>query len=150
MSLEVADDANTVAVSHDDGSVVFWDLRAAQQPTRFLQDASSSEATKVKFLPNNPQQLLSGGDSGNLCFWDLRMCRLIKTRGYTGTGASSSASKQDVKHDGSKHDEDKHSAKRLKRDILGATLSQSADGNGENGLVPPSPITSLALSNDGK
>jgi len=145
MSLEVADDSNTVAVSHDDGCVVIWDLRAATRPSGMCQDADSSMSMKIKFLPNNPSQLVSGGDSGNVCFWDLRNFRLKLTRGDTGTGGSSSASK----YENSKH-EDKPSAKRLKRDPVAGNFGEANGGIANGNGAISSPISSLALSNDGK
>jgi len=137
-------------VSHDDGCVVVWDLRATERPVGQLQGADSSVAMQVKFLPNNPGQLVSGGDSGNICFWDMRTMRRKLTVGQTG--ASSSGAKTDKsKHDIPSKHEDKHVAKRLKRDPATVGLGQSDDAaNGENGFALQSPISSLALSNDGK
>jgi len=101
LSLEMAD-ANTAAASYDDGCVALWDLRETQKPVGLLQGADSSSTMMIKFLPNNPTQLISGGDSGNISFWDLKTFRLKLTRGYTGTGASSAASKVDTsKYDAS-------------------------------------------------
>jgi len=151
MNLEIADDANTVAVSQDDGAVVVWDLRETRRPAGLLQGADSSIAMQIKFLPGNSQQLISGGDSGNICFWDLRNFRLKMTRGCTGTGSSSASRPKadDSKFDHAKEDKSM-SAKRLKRDPAVAGPNISAAAHGENGGVIQSPISSLALSNDGK
>lgn len=148
MNLELADDQNVVAVSHDDGCVVIWDLRTPHSPIGQLHGADSSVAMQVKFVPNNPQQLVSGGDSGNICFWDLRTYRRKVTRDRAGMGASSSSKTDKSKYEIASKHEDKRFAKRLKRDP--DAVGADATTNGDHGGLLQSPISSLALSGDGK
>merc|ERR1719382_431610 len=86
-------------------------------------------AWKAKFLPGG-RRLGSGGTSGSLCFWDLRMHRLETEIAADGSGS--------LKGD------DWDSMKRRKKD------SRFHRPEGNLGEKKMSPIYSIAASSDGR
>eukprot|EP00442_Polarella_glacialis_P036794 CAMPEP_0115154956 /NCGR_PEP_ID=MMETSP0227-20121206/67604_1 /TAXON_ID=89957 /ORGANISM="Polarella glacialis, Strain CCMP 1383" /LENGTH=380 /DNA_ID=CAMNT_0002565933 /DNA_START=112 /DNA_END=1255 /DNA_ORIENTATION=- len=134
--VEASADGNTVAVCADDGSIVLWDLRDPEHHVGELE-ASVPTAWKAAFLPGG-RHLVSGGTSGALCFWDLRMNRLESEIAADGAGASSSDFLRTKK--GEEVD-----VKRRRKDLG----RPSRDGN-HSEADKSSPIYSLAASRDGR
>jgi WD40 repeat protein len=131
-NVEVADDGQVVAVCSDDGGIGLWDLRVAKRYAKL--ESTVLTAWKAKFLPSG-LQLVSGGPSGVLCFWDLRTYRL-ESELSIGPGNSGKAEKGE--------DQYPERVKRRRRNA-GATGS-NAQPHGE---PVPSPVYSLAVSRDG-
>eukprot|EP00930_Biecheleria_cincta_P070491 TRINITY_DN58129_c0_g1_i1.p1 TRINITY_DN58129_c0_g1~~TRINITY_DN58129_c0_g1_i1.p1 ORF type:complete len:364 (-),score=72.15 TRINITY_DN58129_c0_g1_i1:27-1118(-) len=109
-------DGNSVAVCSADGAISLWDIREPSSKKASL-DAEIPKAWKVTFLDD--AHLISGGTSGDICVWDLRMQRLQRE-----LSAESTLQGEDL------------DSKRRKLDT------------GRKGKKHKSPIYSLAVSSD--
>lgn len=72
-SVAVGSDGNSVAICSEDGAISLWDIRDSSSKKGSL-DAEIPKAWKATFLDDS--HLISGGTSGDICVWDLRMQRL--------------------------------------------------------------------------
>jgi len=115
---------NQVAACYEDGGIGMWDLRSGERTQEFDGDILS--AFKVKFLADG-RRLVSGGPSGSVSFWDMRMGKLLSE--IAADGAEKNGTK------------DEHEVKRQRKDTKPLI-------SGKNGKSA-SPLYSLATSADG-
>jgi len=117
-----------VVVIYDDGTIGLWDLRQ-DKPARVVGlESHIGNACKARFVPTHSHMLITGGTAGSLNFWDLRMPRQIdELVPEVGPAAKTQKSPASLVSEEPTHKRRKAEAARL-----------------------PSPIYSLAVSNDGK
>jgi len=130
--VEVAGNGVLLAVCSDDGGIGFWDIRDKKRVGELA--SSISTAWKVKFLPDG-QRLVSGGTSGTVAFWDLRM-RCLESQ-IAADGGVSAPKFEDVP---------------VKRRKTERGVKSKMEGNEEaettSIIKPPSPVFSLCCSSD--
>jgi len=112
-----------IAVCYEDGGIGLWDLRSGERSRDFEADILT--AYKVKFLADG-KRLVSGGPSGSVSFWDMRMGKLLSEIAADGAERSKL--------------EEPDPVKRRRRDVK-PTISAK---NGKHA----SPLFSLATSAD--
>lgn len=117
--IAVGGDGHSIAVCSEDGAISLWDIREPSNKGGSL-DAELPKAWKAAFLDDT--YLVSGGTSGDVCVWDLRMRQLQRELNAEGAGVLQG--------------EDVDSKRRRL-------------GSGRHGRKQKSPIYSIAVSHNG-
>jgi len=127
---------NLAAVCYDDGGIGIWDMRTSGRVADLA--ASASQSTKVKFMQDG-NQLVSGGSSGSLCFWDIRRGGI---RPEYEVSSSSSARRHSADEPAMKRRKGENGKIDMDEKVNGVDLRPARDDTS-------SPILSLGVSPDG-